>query len=149
MGCANCAVGKDGKPAGCQSNGDCLTGGCNRLNTFDWLSKLDLAEPEAFEFLEVSFKNGARKSFYKHHDSFRVDTGELVVVEAQNGYDIGTVSLNGELVRLQMKKKRTPTHKVHQGVIRRASERDLMRLNEVRSLEMQSLVLPCWTFSPT
>ncbi len=42
MGCKSCSTGSDGKVAGCRSNGGCQTGGCNKMNVFDWLSNMDL-----------------------------------------------------------------------------------------------------------
>ncbi|TAK47897.1 MAG: hypothetical protein EPO28_01615, partial [Saprospiraceae bacterium] len=65
MACAGCTIDlKDGEPLGCRSNGNCSTGGCNRLNTYDWLTALDIVDSEPFLVVEVSFKNGARKAFY-------------------------------------------------------------------------------------
>ncbi len=140
MSCQGCAVGADGSPKGCKSNGGCSSGGCNRLNTYDWLSKMDIYDPSAYEYVEVSFKNGSRKGFYKNEPHTRAITGDTVVVEAQNGHDIGKISLSGELVRLQMKKKRTDEKSVSHGVIRRANERDLERLHDARSSEKGIMV---------
>ncbi|MEO0338250.1 MAG: regulatory iron-sulfur-containing complex subunit RicT [Bacteroidota bacterium] len=144
MGCKGCTVcttsSKDGKPSGCGSNGNCSTGGCNRLNTFDWLSNLDIVDAVPLGIVEVSFKNGARKSFFKTPDHIRTITGDWVVVETGNGYDIGTITLSGDLVRLQMKKKRAKEDDVMHAIIRRANDRDLERLQEARSLENPTLV---------
>ena len=140
MGCKGCTVGNNGKPKGCKSNGSCLTGGCNKLNTYDWLSKLDIYDPEAFDIIEVSFKNGARKGFYKNDGYAKAVTGEAVVVEAATGYDLGVVSLSGELVRMQMKKKNVTGDKVIHSVIRMANERDLEKLNEAREMERNSMI---------
>ena len=65
MGCKGCTVctTSSGEPAGCGSKGNCATGGCNRLNTFDWLSNLDIFDTDPYDVVEVSFKNGARKDF--------------------------------------------------------------------------------------
>ncbi len=143
MGCASCGsgkVGEDGKPLGCNSHGGCATGGCNKMNTFDWLSAIDLKEPEGSSIVEVSFKNGSRKAFYHNPPYTRTSTGDMVVVETGNGLDIGKISLSGELVRLQMKKKRVPEDAELTNVVRRASERDLERLTEARNIEMNTLV---------
>ncbi len=145
MGCAGCSISKSdggakGCGGGCSSNG-CSSGGCNRLNTFDWLTHLEIEDAEPFQYVEVSFKNGARKAFYKNPDTARVSTGDWVLVEAVNGYDLGRVSLSGDLVRLQMKRKRTHIDHVQQSVIRRANERDLERMQEARSREKETLVL--------
>ncbi len=140
MGCTGCSTGKDGKPNGCKSNGGCATGGCNRLNTYDWLATKDIRDYDDFDIVEVSFKNGSRKSFYHNPSHTRAIIGDMVVVEAANGYDIGRISLTGELVRLQMKKKRTSEDTILQNIIRIANERDLERLEEARNLEMGTMV---------
>lgn len=140
MGCTGCSVGNSVKPNGCKSNGSCSTGGCNRLNTYDWLSHLDLSDPDAYDYVEVSFKNGARKNFYRNHPTQKAVTGEAVVVEAANGYDVGHVTLSGELVRLQMKKKKITEDKVLHAIIRHANERDLEKLHEARILEQTTMV---------
>lgn len=142
MGCKGCTVctTSDGGPAGCGSNGNCATGGCNRLNTFDWLSSLEVFDTDPFDIVEVSFKNGARKGFYRVPDHIRTITGDWVAVETGNGYDIGAISLSGDLVRLQMKKKRVSEGDVMHNVLRGANERDLERLEEARALEKEVMV---------
>ena len=140
MGCNGCSVGSSVKPNGCKSNGSCSTGGCNRLNTYDWLARMDISDPDAFDFIEVSFKNGARKGFYRNHQIQKAVTGEPVVVEAATGYDVGHVSLSGELVRLQMKKKQVTEDKILHSIIRIANERDMEKLQEARNLEKATMV---------
>ncbi len=139
MACESCSTGTDGKPGGCQSKGGCSSGGCNRLNTYDWLSKLDIYDSESSNLVEVSFKQGSRKGFFQNQSRQNV-TGDMVVVETDSGYDIGKISLSGELVRLQMKKKRVKEDSVFKNVIRRANERDLDRMQEARSLENQTMI---------
>lgn len=56
--------------------------------------------------VEVRFK-GTRKGFYKLPDGLRVHEGDVVAVEASPGHDVGVVSLTGDLVPLQMKRKKT------------------------------------------
>ena len=136
MGCTSCGKGSDSKPGGC--NGSC-SGGCNRLNTFDWLTTLDIQDPGAFNMVEVSFKNGSRKDFYKNHDYQKVITGDNVVVESGTGYDIGVVTLSGELVRLQMRKKKIKKDTIFGKVIRRANHRDMEKLSEARSKEKSTM----------
>jgi cell fate regulator YaaT (PSP1 superfamily) len=115
-------------------------GGCNRLNTFDWLSAMHVDDPNPFNIVEVSFKDGARKEFFHNQEHLETMTGDNVVIESKNGYDIGRISLSGELVRLQMKKKRTSEEKVVHKVLRIATERDMERQKEVRGREMQTMV---------
>ncbi len=145
MACAGCSTSSNGKSGGgCGSVGGCSngcsTGGCNRLNTYDWLSDMDLPDPTFFDIVEVSFKNGSRKSFHKNPDFVNAITGDMVVVETGTGYDIGRISLSGELVRLQMKKKRTNPDTVLYGILRKANERDLERLQEARDMEKETMV---------
>ena len=141
MGCTGCSVGiENGTPSGCGSKGNCDTGGCNRMNTFDWLAQMEIYDVDHFSTVEVSFKNGSRKSFFHLPPHLHLHTGDMVVVESKNGYDIGRISLSGELVRLQMKKKKFKEDSVIPPVIRQANERDLERLEEARLQEKPSLI---------
>ncbi|MCB0686972.1 MAG: hypothetical protein KDC53_10615 [Saprospiraceae bacterium] len=141
MSCGSCGKTDGLTPKGCNSNGGCATGSCNRLNTYDWLSaRTDLEDFSSFEFVEVSFKHGARKDFYKMPPNMLIDTGEMVVVDNGGGYDVGKISLSGQLVALQMKKRRMNRDRIVNPVIRRANHRDLERLEEARALEKKTLV---------
>ncbi len=139
MACASCSTASGGKPGGC--NGNC-GGGCNKMNTHDWLASYDIQEINAFDVLEVSFKNGARKDFFHTNASLQVYTGDSVLVEIAGGggYDIGNVSLSGELVRMQIKKKGLRDDALFLNVIRKTNERDVERLNHYRSLEIDMLM---------
>lgn len=139
MGCASCGS-NNGSPAGCQNNGHCVSGGCNRLNTYDWLSKLDIYDPSGIHVVEVSYKNGARKDFCHCPEYMQIEAGDTVVIDEGNGFNIGRVNLTGELVRLQMRKKNVPQDRFLHAVVRKAHDRDLERLNEVRGQEKDSLV---------
>ncbi len=142
MGCigCSCSTGKDAV-SGCRSNGGCATGGCNRHNTYDWISALGIQDARPFDIVEVSFKNGSRKDFYKNPAHTRAMTGDWVLVEsASGGYDLGTISLSGELVRMQMKRKRIRPDAKQQQVIRKAHERDLERLDELRKQEREVMI---------
>lgn len=135
MGCTSCS------PGGCGDKGHCATGGCNKMNTYDWISTMDLSDPTEYNYVEVSFKLGARKEFYANeHGAGRYNTGDWIVVEAQTGYDLGQISLMGELVRMQMKKKHTSEDRVLGKIIRVANERDIEKLEEARNSEKRALV---------
>ena len=140
LGCTSCGTSSGGSTKGCNSNGGCATGGCNRLNTYDWLSSLDIIDIDPLNIVEISFKNGVHKQFFRVADQVRVVTGDMVVAETGNGYDIGKVSLSGELVRLQMKRRRVDERSVNNFVLRRANERDLERLQEAREAEQPTMV---------
>ncbi|MBK8427896.1 MAG: hypothetical protein IPL27_18855 [Lewinellaceae bacterium] len=142
MGCVgcSCSTGKD-SGGGCKSNGGCATGGCNRHNTYDWITAQGITDARQFDIVEVSFKNGSRKDFFKNPPFTRATTGDWVIVESlSGGFDVGKVTLSGELVRLQMKRKRVRTDARLSAVVRKAHERDLERLDEVRSEEKGVLI---------
>ncbi len=140
VGCTSCSTSKD-SAGGCKSNGGCSTGGCNRHNTYDWITAMGIRDPQPFEVVEVSFKNGAHKEFFKNPSHTRTTTGDWVLVESvSGGYDLGSVTLSGELVRLQMKRKRVKSDAKLQAVIRKAHERDMERLDEVRKQERDVMV---------
>ena len=139
MGCSSCSS-QNGKPNGCRSNGTCGTGRCNRMNTYDWLAMYDIEDPSSSDLVEVSFKHGAKKEFFWTGQETGLCKGEYVVVDSGNGWDIGEVSLTGPLVEIQMKKKHVSTNKVVHKVMRRASNKDVERLEEARNLEKPALV---------
>lgn len=140
MGCSTCSVDANGTPRGCGDKGHCSSGSCNKNNSFDWLAARDFSDPSAYHIVEVSFKKGAHKDFFVNDPSTRGVTGDMVVVETASGYDIGRISLSGELVRLQMKKKAVSEGRVIHKVIRKANERDLEKLQEARELEKETMV---------
>ncbi|MBK6545515.1 MAG: hypothetical protein IPO78_03330 [Saprospiraceae bacterium] len=141
MGCTSCSSKKDGTPNGCQDKGHCSSGGCNKMNTYDWLTVLDLDDPEESKLAEVSFKNGARKTFYRISDFHRFTTGDLVVVDTgYGGYDVGRVSLMGDLVKIQMKRKNFAENRITFEILRKANQRDIERMDEARAIEHTSLV---------
>jgi len=138
MGCTNCGT-KDGKPSGCKSNGGCSSGGCNRLNVHDWLANLPFSDPESgCRIVEISFNNGSRKDFYRNATTHIFEKGDLVSVEGVSGFDVGMVSLSGEIVRLQMKKKGIEENNPDlKKILRHATDKDveMMELNKGRERE--------------
>lgn len=110
------------------------------MNTFDWLTLMDIQDAEYYDLVEVSFKNGARKDFFHNPPFTKAQTGDMVVVECSAGYDVGRVNLSGELVRLQMKKKKVRENTIMQNVIRVANERDLEKMQEARELEKPTMI---------
>jgi cell fate regulator YaaT (PSP1 superfamily) len=137
MGCA-CGTKKGEKVSGCDNNGACGTGGCNKMNVFDWLSNMDMPQKEKFNVVEVRFKNG-RKEFFRNIDNINLTTGDSVIVEVPNGHHIGYVSLQGELVRLQMKKKGVANDSEVKKIYRLANTKDLEKLEEVKKRENPTL----------
>ena len=138
MACESC--GTDGVSKGCGNKGHCSSGSCNKLNTFDWLAKRDIPQSTGENIVEVSFKKGARKDFFFMDPTLSIVSRDMVVVNSGNGYDVGQISLTGDLVSLQMKKKKIKHDRVQYNVIRKANERDLEKLKEARDIEKQTMV---------
>lgn len=137
MGCA-CGTTKGTSVGGCQNNGTCGTGGCNKMNVFDWLSDMEVPSTDRFNIIEVRFKNG-RKDFYRNGENIELYTGDSIIVEVQNGHHLGYVSMQGELVRLQMQKKNVANDDQIKKIYRKANTRDLEKLQEVQKREMPTL----------
>ena len=140
MACTSCGTKAGGTPGGCKSNGTCGTSGCNALNVYDWFKDMDLPTGyKAFNVVEVRFK-GSRKEFFRNTNNLDLFTGDYVCVDSSIGFDIGTVSATGEIVRLQLKKYRVreDSDEMH-GIQRVASERDMERREEAKSKEDQTL----------
>lgn len=126
---------------GCGSSGGCSTGGCNKLNTFDWFAEIPISDSYHFNLVEISFKNGARKGFYRNDSKIELYKGDFVVVDASQGYDIGEVSLKGELVKLQMKKKGVKeSSDTIRKILRKVNDQDLENLEELRSKEKNTMI---------
>jgi cell fate regulator YaaT (PSP1 superfamily) len=108
---------------------------------FDWLSNIPLGDSLApFDIIEVSFNNGSRKDFFRNVTKQFFDKGEMVTVEGVSGFDVGTVSLTGELVKLQMKKRRAEDTPEVKKVLRRSTNDDLQRMNDNKSREKEALI---------
>ncbi len=138
-GCKSCGtVGADGQVAGCNNNGACNTGGCNKMNVFDWLSNMGLPGVDAFDIVEVRFKGG-RKEFYRNVNDLDLTTGDAVVVDVPNGHHMGHVSLQGELVRLQMQKKKIKNDDEIKSIYRIATQKDNEKYEEVKKRELPTL----------
>ncbi len=120
---------------GCQKTGTCDMKGCHKLTVFDWLVDVPLpAGEKPFPYVEVRFKN-SRKEFFSTND-LELYVGDTVAVEAKSGHDIGVVSATGEMVRLQMKKKKVnPDSDLIFKVYRKASQRDIDKWQQLRLRE--------------
>ena len=142
MGCGGCSAVAcgSGLPKGCRNNGNCGSGGCNKLSVFDWLSNVELPyAQESFKGVEVRFK-GSRKEFFRNEDNLPLATGDVVAVEGSPGYDVGVVSLVGDLVRVQMKKKlKTSDLSEIKKIYRKAKEADISKWQEAVDLEHQTM----------
>ena len=139
MSCTSCST---GKPGGCKSNGGCSTGGCNRMNIHDWLANLPFSDPESnCRIIEVSFNQGSRKDFYRNNSLQIFDKGDIIAVEGVSGFDVGTVSLTGELVRLQLKKHELKEdNSEFKRVLRLATDSDIIKWKETKAREHEVLI---------
>lgn len=123
---------------GCGRSGACGTGGCNKLNSFDWLADMELPENERFDVVEVRFKNG-RKEFFRNSHKLQLYNGDPVIVDVPNGHHLGHVALQGELVRLQMLKKKVANDENIRSIYRIATQKDVSRYEELRNRESPAL----------
>ncbi|MCH1546964.1 MAG: hypothetical protein L7S44_00225 [Flavobacteriaceae bacterium] len=106
MPCKTCSSKTNGSPKGCKNNGTCGTDSCNKLTVFNWLSNMNLPSGQTeFNFCEVRFKNG-RKDYFLNKNSISLSIGDIVSTQADHGFDVGIITLTGELVRVQMNKKK-------------------------------------------
>ncbi len=147
MSCGSCSTGRGnhntstGVPAGCNNNGSCGTGGgCNKLNVFDWLGNMSLpGGQKPFDLIEVRFKN-SRKDFFRNVNDLGLNVGDVIAVEASPGHDIGIVSLTGELVRMQMKKKGVSFDSEEiKKIYRKAKQQDIDKWREGQGLEVATM----------
>ena len=141
MGCGSCGTAAGGTPSGCKSNGGCSTGGCNRMNVFDWLAELPLTDnSKPYPVMEVTFNKGSRKEFYRNNTAHLFEKGEWIAVEGVSGFDLGQISLQGELVKLQMKKYGVKDEPSMKRVLRPASTEDLDLYYQQKAREQAIMV---------
>jgi len=136
MGCTNCGSGDT--PGGCKNQGTCSSGGCNKLEVYDWLGNMMLPSGQAqYDIIEVRFKN-SRKSFYRNTKNLSLQVGDAIVVEGAPGKDVGVVSVVGELARIQVNKKE-PNFKNTDApkIIGIASQADIDNWIKARGLEKE------------
>ena len=140
MACKSCSTGKDGTPSGCRSNGTCGTGGCNKLNVYNWLSDMVLPNGQTFfPIVELRFK-GSRKEFYHNKENLDLKVGDVVALEASPGHDIGVVSMVGELVRFQLRRKNVSDNPEGLKLIyRKAKQSEEEKWMEVKDRETPAL----------
>ena len=137
-GCSNCGTANGAAVAGCNSNGGCSTGGCNKMNVFDWLSNMEMPLENKENIVEVRFKNGY-KDFFRNLDNLDLVTGDAVIVDVPNGHHMGHVSMQGELVRLQMQKKKVNAKDGIRKIYRIASQKDIEKYEDVQKRDLPTL----------
>jgi cell fate regulator YaaT (PSP1 superfamily) len=135
MGCSSCSSG-GGTPKGCKNNGTCSSGGCNKLDVYDWLGNMALPDGQSvYDMVEVRFKN-SRKGFYRNQNGITLQVGDVVIVETSPGYDVGVISVVGELARVQIRKK-APEIKPYDAkkILRIANQEEIDKWMQGRTLE--------------
>jgi len=110
----------------------------NKLNNYDWLNDVEEAQ-KATDFVEVQFKN-TRKGYYLNKEHLPLKKGDVIAVESSPGHDVGTVSLTGKLVLLQMKKNRYRFDDEPKKVYRYARQADLDKYEEAKSREHETMI---------
>ncbi len=111
----------------------------SKLNTYDWLCDVPDAE-NATDYVEVQFKN-TRKAYYLNSTKLPLEKGDMIAVESSPGHDIGTVSLTGKLVLLQMKKNNVRTEGLEvKRVYRKAKQTDIEKFEEAKSREHETMI---------
>lgn len=141
MGCSNCNTSSDYKtlPSGCKSHGSCGTLSCDKKSVFDWLGNMSLpTQQEKFDIFEIRFKNG-RKEYFRNVNNLSLCMGEAVAVEGSPGHDIGSISLSGELVKVQMQKRKIPFDSESvKKIYRKASQSDIDIWQSARNKEAET-----------
>jgi len=140
MGCGSCGNNNGSHSPGCGNNGSCSTGSCNKLNVYNWLTDVVLPEDyEPFNIVEVRFK-GSKKQFYKNVNHLELFTGDKIIVDSDIGYDVGEVSLAGELVKLHLKKNGVDENNSEMRTIRSiATEEQIQKYEHYKSIEQKTL----------
>lgn len=116
--------------------------GCGRqdkqLNTYDWLADIP-GNAEEQEMVEVQFKN-TRKGYFKNSNKLKLEKGDVVAVEASPGHDIGTVTLTGRLVPLQMRKANIKPEAEIKRIYRKAKPVDMEKYEEAKAKEHDTMI---------
>src|SRR5690349_12505806 len=112
------------------------------MNVHDWLSNLPFSDPSgSCKIVEISFNNGSRKDFYRYTTVHLFEKGDLVAVEGVSGFDVGTVNITGEIVRLQMKKRNADeTDPDIKKILRRATDKDIEIWQQNKDREKEALI---------
>jgi cell fate regulator YaaT (PSP1 superfamily) len=112
------------------------------MNVHDWLANLPFSDPESgCRIVEVSFNNGSRKDYFKNTTTYFFEKGDMIAVEGVSGFDVGSVNMTGELVRLQLKKNNVKEESADiKKILRRANETDLNKCKETKAREKDVMI---------
>ena len=131
------ADGGDRQQRGCCSRG-CSDVPRGKLHCFDWLADIPGRMADC-DIVEVQFKN-TRKGFYRNSTNLDLAIGDLVAVEASPGHDIGTVTLTGQLVKIQMKRANVKSDAEIRRVFRIAKPADIEKYHEAKARENDTMI---------
>ncbi len=142
MACAGCSNGRGCNTMESKTDGscnNCSSGSCNKLNVFNWLGNITEILPNGvFSIVEVRFKN-SRKEHFINSNKLSLYVGDIVVTESETGYDIGTVSATGEIVKLQLKKKNITDTQSLKKILRKAKQPEIQKWQEAQKLEYPTM----------
>ena len=110
----------------------------HKLNVYDWLCDVPDAE-NATDYVEVQFKN-TRKGYFLNSNKIPLEKGDVVAVESSTGHDIGTVSLTGKLVLLQIRKNNARLDNPPKQIYRKAKPSDIEKYNEAKAREHDTMI---------
>lgn len=112
------------------------------MNTYDWLHNLPISDMDsACKVIEVSFSQGTRKDFFRNPTLQPFEKGDIIAVEGISGFDVGQVSLTGEIVRLQMKKRNIKEDNPEmKKVLRIATVRDIEIWKQNKAREPEAVI---------
>ena len=134
----SCTIDK-GTPSAHKNNVPCLTGEYSQLNVYDWLTNIPMpSNYQPFNIIEIKFK-GARKDFYLNPENIYLKKADIVVVGTKGGRDIGHVSVTGELVRWQLKKRNIRKEDVINKIYRKATPKDIEKWKTAKGLESETM----------
>ena len=122
------------------SGGICCKGcgrGMGQLHSFDYLAGVPGADEG--DYVEVQFKN-TRKGFFINSNNIPLEKGDIVAVESNPGHDIGTVTMTGRLVKLQMKKANLRPDIEIKRIYRKAREVDMEKYAEAKAREHDTMI---------
>lgn len=112
------------------------------MNTHDWLRNLPMSDfASACKVIEVTFNQGTRKDFFRNPALHNYEKGDLIAVEGISGFDVGEVSLTGEIVRLQMKKRNVKEDNPEmKKILRHATDRDIDIWKQNKAREPEAVI---------
>ena len=135
----SCGTGGCGSGGSCGSgSGSCSTGGCNKMNVHDWLVDMDEVLLDRFDIAEIRFKGG-RKEFFRNVHGLEMYTGDAVMIDTGSGGHLGFVSMQGELVRIQMKKRQVANNDEVKSILRKAFPKDIEKFQNAKNRELPTL----------